>query len=117
MTNPNTHWLTASILALVSPLGLALDSTNGAALLNMCSETAKVRTLAVMCHSYTNGYIDAANFYAIKKNGKPLFCLPANSKKHIPMLITSRISAIPSLKSQPATDILHKIFSQNFACK
>ncbi|TSA21959.1 MAG: hypothetical protein D4R70_02705 [Betaproteobacteria bacterium] len=118
-THPHARWLTAAVLAITSLSGVAASNNtpNGATLLSMCTGTDKVRTLAVMCHSYTNGYIAAANFYAIKRSGKSLFCIPENSKQHIPLLITSRINATPSLKSRPASDILHEIFSQNFTCK
>ncbi len=83
----------------------------------MCNGADKVRSLTVMCHSYTNGYVEAANHYAMKQHGKLMFCVDEKRKKMIPLLITSHIKADPKLKKQPATAILHTLFSQNFACK
>ncbi len=115
------QWLRPCLLALgltVLPVVAMAESTqNGASLMGMCNGADKVRSLAVMCHSYTNGFIDAANHYAIKQRGKPVFCIDEKRKKMIPLLITSRIKAQPELTKAPATTILHTIFSQNFACK
>ncbi len=114
---PKSHILAFAALALFPVLAMAEGTQDGTTLMGMCNGADKVRSLAVMCHSYTNGYIDAANFYATKHQGKPLFCVDEKRKKMIPLLIASRIKADPALKNQPAAAILHTIFSQNFACK
>ena len=113
-----TPWLAATLAALLlSSQPAQANPQDGTGLLGMCNGADKVRSLAVMCHSYTNGYIEAANYYALKQHGKPLFCVDEKRKKMIPLLIASRIKADPELKKQPATAILHTLFSQNFACK
>ena len=125
---PQTHhapaqpkWFKPGLLALglslFPAITLAEGTQTGASLMGMCNGGDKVRSLAVMCHSYTNGYIDAANYYAVKQHGKPLFCIDEKRKKRVPLLITSRIKAQPALTKEPATAILHTLFSQNFACK
>ncbi|MBM4189963.1 MAG: hypothetical protein FJ210_04505 [Betaproteobacteria bacterium] len=96
---------------------MAAGPQDGTTLMGMCNGADKVRSLAVMCHSYTSGYVEAANFYAIKQRGKPLFCINEEGKKMIPLLIASRIKAQPELAKEPASAILHILFSQNFACK
>lgn len=109
-------WCLLGAVALAGTSAWA-NPQDGTSLLGMCNGADKVRSLAVMCHSYTNGYIEAANYYTVKQHGKPVFCVDEKRKKMIPLLIASRIKADPELKHQPATAILHTVLSQNFACK
>ncbi len=109
--------IAALAVLLLSSTPAQANPQDGTSLLGMCNGADKARSLAVMCHSYTNGYLEAANYYAMKHHGKPLFCVDEKRKKMIPLLIASRIKADPELKKQPATVILHTLFSQNFACK
>lgn len=84
---------------------------SGASLLAMCKGADRVRTLAVMCHSYVNGFIDAAGLY-----GKPAYCLSAADHSRVPGAISDWLGANQGYLKQPAAVALHKTLSESFPC-
>jgi hypothetical protein len=85
---------------------------DGSVVLRMCKGADKVKALSVMCHSYLNGYVDAARHY-----GKPGFCLEDGDKEKAPAAVVEWIEAHPEAQSQPAGTVLHKALSEKFSCK
>jgi len=87
---------------------------NGSVVLRMCKGADTVRALSVMCHSYLDGYIDAAHHYA---KGKAAFCLDSNDKKKAPGALVEWIEAHPESMNQPAVEVLQKALTERFPCK
>lgn len=91
----------------------ALPSNDGSVILRMCKGAGRVKALSVMCHSYLNGYIDAAHLYA---KGKPTFCLATGDKEKSPDAIVAWIEAHPDSLRQPAGAVLQRALSEQFPC-
>jgi hypothetical protein len=60
----------AAALSLAPAPASASPANDGSVLLRMCKGADKVKALSVMCHSYLNGYNDAARHF-----GKSGYCL------------------------------------------
>ncbi|MHB0918908.1 MAG: hypothetical protein ACYC1G_14150 [Thiobacillus sp.] len=63
---------------------------NGSVILRMCKSADQVKTLSVMCHSYLDGYIDAAHHYG---KGKAAFCLDARDRNVAPGVLVAWIAS------------------------
>jgi len=87
---------------------------DGSVILRMCKDADRVKTLSVMCHSYLNGYIDAAHHYG---KGKPAFCLTPRDKLVAPGRLVEWLGAHPESLSQPAGAVLQRALSEHFPCK
>jgi hypothetical protein len=96
---------------------LAYADQDGQALKSMCHGAEKVRALAVMCHSYTNGYIDAVNYASITKGGKARICVHPGQKDRIPNLLSEWLLSHPEALKQPAAKTLDKVLNDHFACR
>ena len=90
---------------------------DGSSLLGMCGGADKVPALSVMCLSYTTGFIEAANHYAVAAGKPPLFCLHEGDKARIPMLVSYWMKAHPGQMKMPAGQVLHQVFSMSFGCR
>jgi hypothetical protein len=99
-------------------IGPALASpphgNDGSVILRMCKGADKVKTLSVMCHSYLNGYIDAAHHYG---KTRAAFCLDASDKKSAPGVLVEWLDAHPESHTQPAADVLQKVLTEKYPCK
>jgi len=91
-----------------------LHGKNGSVILRMCKSTDKVKALSVMCHSYLDGYIDAAHYYG---KGKAAFCLGASDKDRASGALVAWIDAHPESLTQPAAEVLQKALAERFPCK
>ena len=100
-------------LSMGTASGAEGPAQSGASLLAMCKGADRVRTLAVMCHSYVNGFIDAAGHYG---NPAPAFCLSAADHSRVPAVIVDWLGSNPDHLKQPAAVALHKTLSANFPC-
>lgn len=100
------------------PVGPAAASqphgNDGSVILRMCQGADKVKTLSVMCHSYLNGYLDAAHHFG---KGKAAFCLDPGDKKKAPGILVEWISAHPESLALPAAEVLQKALTEQFPCK
>ena len=112
---------TAGLLLFVAGMtcpGLAqaagVPANDGSVVLRMCKGADKVKALSMMCHSYLNGYIDAAHHFG---KGKPVFCLEGGDKERAPAALVAWIEAHPDKLHQPAGAVLQSALSQQFPCK
>jgi hypothetical protein len=87
---------------------------DGSVILRMCKSADKVRALSVMCHSYLDGYIDAAHHYG---KGKVAFCLDARDRSVAPRALAEWIDSHPESLTQPAADVMQKALAERFPCK
>lgn len=90
----------------------AISGNDGSVILRMCKGAEKVKALSVMCHSYLNGYIDAAHHY-----GKASFCLEAGDKEKAPGALVAWIDAHPDALKRPAGAVLQQALNERFPCK
>lgn len=104
----------AACLLSASLQAAAIPVSDGSVILRMCKGADKVKALSVMCHSYLNGYIDAAHHFG---KGKPTFCLNAGDKEKVPAALVAWIDANPDALKQPAGAVLHKALAASFSCK
>lgn len=102
-----------SLLACPPVQASAQDNT-GSVLLRMCKSGDKVKMLSLMCRSYFNGHVDAAQHYG---KGKTAFCLGDNDREQAPAAVVAWIEAHPESLRQPAAEVLHKALSERFPCK
>ena len=86
---------------------------NGSVILRMCQSADKVKALSVMCHSYLDGYLDAAQHYAPGKTG---YCLTDDDRKRVPAAAIEWIGAHPESLKQPAGEVLQKALTAHFPC-
>jgi len=91
-----------------------LHGRNGSVILRMCKSADTVKTLSVMCHSYLDGYIDAAHHYG---KGKAAFCLDARDRNVAPRALVEWIDAHPESLTQPAVKVLQQALAARFPCK
>lgn len=87
---------------------------NGSVILRMCQSADKVKTLSVMCHSYLDGYLDAAHYY---DRGKAAFCLEDGDRKQASGAVVEWIGVHPESLTQPAGEVLQKALTERFPCK
>lgn len=87
---------------------------NGSVILSMCKSADRVKTLFVMCHSYLDGYIDAAHHYG---KGKAAFCLDDADRQKAPKALVAWIGAHPESLTQPAGEVMQKALTEHFPCK
>ena len=92
----------------------SVQGKNGSVILRMCKGADAVRALSVMCHSYLDGYIDAAHHYG---KGKAAFCLDTDDRKKAPGALVEWIEAHPDSMNQPAVEVLQKALTERFPCK
>ncbi len=104
----------AALLQPGSVLAAPIQSNDGSVILRMCKGAEKVRALSVMCHSYLNGYIDAAHYFG---KGKTHFCLEAGDKEQVPGVLVAWLDSHPESLNQPAGAVLQTVLSARFACK
>lgn len=108
----------AALLAALAPAGALADPAGhglqtGDGLVKMCNGADKVKALSMMCHSYLNGYIDAALFH--DKGGR--FCLGAGDKQRLPAVAITWINAHPDHLRKPAPEALAKLLVENYPCR
>jgi hypothetical protein len=110
-----------AILSILAGLFLVMDAQagalpgkNGSVLLRMCKSADTVKMLSVMCHSYLDGYIDAAHHH---DKGKAAFCLGDNDRKTAPDKLVAWIEAHPESLTQPASEVLQQALARHFPCK
>jgi hypothetical protein len=108
----NAVWVGCLLSASVQ--AAALPVNDGSVVLRMCKGADKVKGLSVMCHSYLNGYIDAAHHFA---KGKPMFCLAPGDKEKAPAALVAWIGANPDTLTLPAGALLQKALTASFPCK
>lgn len=111
MVQPNGMYALLLTACLMTPQASASD---GKMILSMCQGADKVKALSVMCHSYLNGYLDAARYVA--KDGKPPFCLGDGDKERAPASIVEWINTHAEAKTQPAGGVMLKALSERFPC-
>lgn len=87
---------------------------DGSVLLRMCKGADNVKMLSVMCHSYLDGFTEAAHYYG---KGKAAFCLDADDSKKAPGMIVKWIEAHPESMTQPAADVLQQALTALYSCK
>lgn len=87
---------------------------NGSVILRMCQSADKVKSLSVMCHSYLDGYLDAAQHHAPGKTGH---CLTDADRKRAPAAVVEWIGAHPEALNLPAGEVLHQALAAHFPCK
>jgi len=111
----------AAILSLWVGLFLVVDAQasgsqekNGSVILRMCKSADRVKTLSVMCHSYLDGYIDAAHHYG---KGKAAFCLDDHDRMKAPRALVAWIGAHPESLTQPAGEVMQQALTAHFPCK
>jgi len=111
----------AAILSLWVGLFLVVDAQasgsqekNGSVILRMCKSADRVKTLSVMCHSYLDGYIDAAHHYG---KGKAAFCLDDHDRMKAPRALVAWIGAHPESLIQPAGEVMQQALTAHFPCK
>jgi hypothetical protein len=91
----------------------AMPANDGSVILRMCKGADRVKALSVMCHSYLNGYIDAAHHYG---KGRPAFCLAGGDKEKAPGTLVAWIDAHPETLKQPAGAVLQQALTAKFPC-
>ncbi|MDD3530319.1 MAG: Rap1a/Tai family immunity protein [Gallionellaceae bacterium] len=108
----------AAILAALVPAvaganvaGHAIQTGEGLA--KMCNGADKVKALSMMCHSYLNGYIDAAMHY--DSGGR--FCLGTGDKQRLPVVVITWLNAHPDHMKKPAPEALGKLLAENYPCR
>jgi len=111
----------AAILSLWVGLFLVVDAQasgsqdkNGSVILRMCKSADRVKTLSVMCHSYLDGYIDAAHHYG---KGKAAFCLDDHDRMKAPRALVAWIGSHPESLTQPAGEVMQQALTAHFPCK
>ena len=87
---------------------------NGSVILRMCQSADKVKALSVMCHSYLDGYLDAAQHHAPGKTG---YCLTDADRKRVPAAVVEWIGTHPEALNLPAGEVLQKALAAHFPCK
>lgn len=87
---------------------------DGSVILRMCKSGDTVKTLSVMCHSYLDGFLDAAHHY---DKGKPAFCLDAGDRKKAPAVLVEWIGVHPEALSRPAGAVMQQALTAHFPCK
>ena len=102
------------LLCLTPAQASALHSNDGSVILRMCKSADKVKTLSVMCHSYLDGYLDAAHHY---DKGRTAFCLADGDRERLPKVLVAWIGAHPESLTQPAGAVLQKALTERFPCK
>lgn len=102
-------WLAATAQANVP--GHAVQTGDG--LLKMCNGADKVKALSMMCHSYLNGYIDAAMHHGVG----PRFCLGAGDKQRLPTVVITWLNAHPESLKKPAPEALARALADNYPCR
>lgn len=85
----------------------------GEGLLKMCQGADRVKALAMMCHSYLNGYLDTT-FYS-SKPGR--FCLGPGGKERLPTLTVTWLKAHPEAMKTPAPEALGKVLAEHYPCR
>ena len=90
------------------------QAKNGSVILRMCKSADKVKTLSVMCHSYLDGYIDAAHHYG---KGKAEFCLDDHDRMKATRALVAWIGAHPESLTQPAGEVMQQALTAHFPCK
>lgn len=114
------HFSTSALLSVLSmafagPAGASsFPGNDGSVILRMCKGADKVKALSMMCHSYLNGYMDAARHYG---KGKPLFCLEDGDKEKAPAALVEWIGAHPEAQTQPAGAVVQQALAWRFPCK
>jgi len=91
-----------------------VQGKNGSVILRMCKGADTVKALSVMCHSYLDGYIDAAHHYG---KGKAAFCLDARDRNVAPGALVAWIDAHPESLTQPAAEVMQQALAARFPCK
>ena len=104
-------WLTISNVH-AAPIPGHVSQT-GEGLRMMCLGADKLKSLSMMCHSYLNGYIDAAMHY--ERAGK--FCLQAGDKERLPSVVITWLNAHPEYLKKPAPEGLGRLLAENYPCK
>lgn len=108
--------LTIPTVGLIAPSARAViaSANDGSVILRMCKGADKVKALSMMCHSYLNGYIDAAHHYG---RGKAAFCLEAGDKEKVPGKLVAWIDSHHEAMTQPAGAVLQNALTELFPCK
>lgn len=105
--------LSAMLFAFSPARAGVVQDNNGSVILRMCKSGDKVKILSVMCRSYINGHIDAAQHYG---KGKPPFCISHDDREQAPAALVTWIEAHPESQSRPAGEVLQKALAERFAC-
>lgn len=87
---------------------------NGSVILRMCKSADRVKTLSVLCHSYLDGYLDAAHHYG---KSKAAFCLGDSDRQRAPAALVAWIEAHPESLTRPAAEVLQRALTERFPCK
>jgi len=85
----------------------------GSVIQRMCGSADKVKTLAVMCNSYLDGYLDAARTHGRGKE----FCVDDADRPRVPAVLSEWIDAHPESLAQPAGEVLHRALIERFPCR
>lgn len=87
---------------------------NGSVILRMCKSADKVKALSVMCHSYLDGYLDAAQHF---DQGRAAFCLAEGDRKRASAAVVAWIEAHPESLNLPAAEVLQRALAAHFPCR
>lgn len=110
------------LLALLSVLlpGVAMAAVSaghrmqtGDGLLKMCLGADKVPSLAMMCHNYLNGYIDAT----LSSGPARRFCLGPGDKERLPTVVVTWLNAHPDYQKKSAPAALDRLMGENYPCR
>lgn len=89
-----------------------MPSSDGSTVLRMCKGAGKVNALGVMCHSYLNGFLAAADHY-----GKKRFCLGDHDKEHLPDDLVTWLEAHPDSQKDLAGKVLDRYLVEAYPCQ
>ncbi|MFN3751821.1 MAG: Rap1a/Tai family immunity protein [Thiobacillus sp.] len=90
-----------------------IHAKNGSVILRMCKSADAVKALSVMCHSYLDGYLDAARHF---EKGRVAFCLSEDDRKRAAAAVVEWIEAHPQSLDQPAAEVLQRALATRFPC-
>lgn len=107
-----TAWIGLPVCNPVQASGA--ERNDGSVILRMCKSGDKVKMLSVMCRSYLNGHIDAAQHYG---HGKAPFCLGDGDREQAPAAVVTWIEAHPASLKQPAAKVLQEALTEHFPCR
>lgn len=103
----------AAFLLLTDVASAAPAGRTGSVIQRMCGSADKVKTLAVMCNSYLDGYLDAARHHGRGQE----FCVGDGDRPRVPAVLSEWIDAHPESLAQPAGEVLHRALIERFPCR
>ena len=106
-------WMAAALVCGMPAHASETHAKNGSVILRMCKSADVVKALSVMCHSYLDGYLDAARHF---EKGRVVFCLSEDDRKRAAAAVVEWIEAHPQSLDQPAAEVLQRALAARFPC-